>query len=254
MNLKKRYIIELPSLLTLGFVLILGLIIGYLGPFGSYAIQLPVRLLYWVISIFIGYFVYSQTLRFAQWYFVDKKVHPFIKFIIPSFCAALLLSFFTEFLTSVFFNVPKEYRTNFYDYFLQVFIVGVIISFIISQFHKNIRSSNSTSSVTRIQPGKVFLDRLPHAIGDELMCFVMEDHYLKVYTKKGEHMLLMRMKDALVELADYNGMQVHRSWWVAQDAVSRFKKSGRNTVLVLDNNREVPVSKTYLKLVKERLV
>ncbi|MCF6288713.1 MAG: LytTR family transcriptional regulator [Proteobacteria bacterium] len=109
----------------------------------------------------------------------------------------------------------------------------------------------ASQPITKTQAGKTFLDRLPHALGNELICFVMEDHYLKVATTKGEQMLLMRMKDVLVELADYDGLQVHRSWWVARDAVARTKKNGRNLILILENDIEVPVSRTFLKKVKE---
>ena len=57
--------------------------------------------------------------------------------------------------------------------------------------------------------GQAFINRLPASIGKKLINFVMEDHYLNIYTDKGNHMILMRMKDTLVELDNYHGMQVH---------------------------------------------
>jgi len=79
----------------------------------------------------------------------------------------------------------------------------------------------------------------------------MDDHYLLVYTEKGSHMMLLRMKDALVELKDYKGLQVHRSWWVAIDAVMDVKKQTRKATLIMRNNIEVPVSQKYLPMLKE---
>lgn len=251
MNLKKRYQIKLPSLLTLAFIASLGLIIGYLGPFGSYELSLPIRLLYWTISIFMGYFIYYHSFRFTEWFFADKQVHRFVKFIIPSVVSALLLTFCIQLVTYSIFAVPSQYFSRFFGFFPQVFTVGLIINFISSHFHKTVEKEQQTQTVTQSQAGKVFLDRLPHKLGDELICFVMEDHYLKVTTSKGDYMLLMRMKDALVELSDYDGLQVHRSWWVARDAVARTKKNGRNLVLVLENDTEVPVSRTFVNKVKE---
>ncbi len=253
MNLKKRYQIKLPSLLTLAFIASLGLVIGYLGPFGSFALPLVNRISYWMISLFLGYFIYYHSIKLTQWFFTEKKVHKLVKFIVPSLVAALLLTFCLQVFISLFFNTQGSTINQFLAFFPQVFLVGLIVTFISSQFHKNIESENTkkTSPEPKIKAGKNFLDRLPHQLGDELHCFVMEDHYLNVTTAKGEHMLLMRMKDALVELSDYDGLQVHRSWWIARDAVERVKKNGRNVILVLENGKEVPVSRTYVNKIKE---
>ncbi len=253
MNLKKRYQIKLPSLLTLSFIAVLGLVIGYLGPFGSFSMPLVSRMVYWTVSLFLGYFIYYHTYKFTEWYFAEKKIHKLIKFIVPSLVSALLLTLCLQAFTSLFFKMPGSTIGQFLTFFPQVFLVGLIVTFISSQFHKNIEAEDTqkVSEVPKVKAGKTFLDRLPHQLGDELHCFVMEDHYLNVTTAKGEHMLLMRMKDALVELADYDGLQVHRSWWVARDAVERVKKNGRNVILVLENGKEVPVSRTYVNKIKE---
>ena len=81
----------------------------------------------------------------------------------------------------------------------------------------------------------------------------MDDHYLNVMTDKGEHLLLMRFKDALSKLEHYDGFQTHRSWWVAKEAVVDTKKEGRKLILILQNGTEVPVSQTYLANVKAAL-
>ncbi|MCF6288877.1 MAG: LytTR family transcriptional regulator [Proteobacteria bacterium] len=254
-NIKKRYAIKLPSLPTLGIIFGIGLIIGYLGPFGSFVMPLLQRLLYWVVVIFIGYFIYHHVLHISRWLFADKEINKYIKFIIPSIIAAFLLAICINFLIYLFFAQPVDLSKTILRLFPQVLILGWIISFIIglinSQFWKVLDNHDSTNTVPTIKPGKLFIDRIPHHLGEQLLCFVMEDHYLKVYTHKGEHMILMRMKDALNELQDYNGLQVHRSWWVAIDAVSKVKKSGRNIRLTLKNGLEVPVSRTYAKKIKE---
>ncbi|HHL32148.1 MAG TPA: LytTR family transcriptional regulator [Oceanospirillales bacterium] len=58
--------------------------------------------------------------------------------------------------------------------------------------------------------------------------------------------------DKLLELQDYPGMQVHRSWWVAFAAIDRVKKQGRKTILVMNNGIEVPVSRKYQASVREK--
>ena len=91
---------------------------------------------------------------------------------------------------------------------------------------------------------------LPIEKRGNLLCLQMDDHYLNVVTDNGQHLILMRFKDALDLLRDYPGLQTHRSWWVALEAVSSVRKEGRKHVLILSENIEVPVSKTYVENVK----
>lgn len=47
----------------------------------------------------------------------------------------------------------------------------------------------------------------------------MEDRYLRIHTDGGSDLILMRLRDAVGELAGADGLQVHRSFWVARAAV-----------------------------------
>lgn len=94
-------------------------------------------------------------------------------------------------------------------------------------------------------PGVRFLSRLPAGVVGDLVCIRMEDHYLRVTTLNGEALILMRMRDALGELKDYPGLQVHRSWWVAADAVASLTRTGRRLEVVLKNGARAPVSSTH---------
>ncbi len=91
-----------------------------------------------------------------------------------------------------------------------------------------------------------FLRRIPPKLGRELLCLKTEDHYLRVYTTKGDDLILMRLRDAEAELADAEGMRVHRSWWVARRAVRDVRRDGERVVLELVNGLDVPVSRSYV--------
>ena len=43
----------------------------------------------------------------------------------------------------------------------------------------------------------------------------MEDHYVRVFTDAGESLILLRLSDAMAEVRDVPGLQIHRSHWVA---------------------------------------
>lgn len=65
-----------------------------------------------------------------------------------------------------------------------------------------------------------------------------------VHHSGGSEMILCRMEDAARELGGL-GRRVHRSWWVAADAVESVEREGQRTLLRLSDDRHVPVSRSY---------
>ena len=59
------------------------------------------------------------------------------------------------------------------------------------------------------------------------------------------HRLLMRFKDAVREMDDADGFCVHRSHWVAREAVQSAIKDGQKEFVILTTGDRIPVSKTY---------
>jgi hypothetical protein len=98
-----------------------------------------------------------------------------------------------------------------------------------------------------------FLERIPLKLrGGELWAVEAEDHYLRLHTSKGQDLILMRLADAIDELAGIEGAQVHRSWWVAREAVADARRGDGRAVLTLKDGSEVPVSRTYARHLRER--
>ena len=95
-----------------------------------------------------------------------------------------------------------------------------------------------------------FFRRIPPALGRDLLALEMEDHYLRIHTAIGSDLILLRLRDAIAELGETAGLQVHRSWWVANGAVRGAEREGARLTLVLRNGLEVPVSKTRREAVK----
>ena len=229
--------------------LCIGLIVGYLGPFGSFQMPLASRLLYWVILIIVGNIIFSQTEKFCKWYFDKKNFNIIIILLLTSLIGSVFLTFFVEYMTHLFFNLKIAYPDNFLYLFPKVFFLSFtlnVIGYLLDQVQNN-RNQPKQHQVN----DNPFINRIPDQLGSDLICFSMEDHYLNVQTDKGSHMMLLRMKDALVELKDYKGIQVHRSWWVALDAVQEVKKQTRKATLIMKNGIKVPVSQKYLPVLKE---
>ncbi|OZA91948.1 MAG: hypothetical protein B7X57_09270 [Erythrobacter sp. 34-65-8] len=97
-----------------------------------------------------------------------------------------------------------------------------------------------------------FLERLPPHLGTDLIALEMEDHYVRAHTALGSELILMRLRDAIAELDGIEGLQVHRSWWVARHAVEDVRRDGRNLRLVLPGGLEAPVARANVAVLKEQ--
>lgn len=89
-----------------------------------------------------------------------------------------------------------------------------------------------------------FARALPPELGTGIVALAAEDHYLRVHTDRGDKLIHHRFSDAVRELGDA-GVQVHRSWWVAKDAVEHVERDGDRHVLVLRGGVRAPVSRTF---------
>lgn len=98
-----------------------------------------------------------------------------------------------------------------------------------------------------------FLERIPLKLREgELWAVEAEDHYLRLHTSRGQDLILMRLADAVDELEGLEGAQVHRSWWVARAAIADARRGDGRAVLTLKDGSDVPVSRTYARMLRER--
>ncbi len=104
-----------------------------------------------------------------------------------------------------------------------------------------------------IESDNSFLQRLPKHLDRGLISLQAQDHYVKATTENGTAMVLMRLNDAEQELAGFDGLRVHRSWWVSRAHITEIGRQNDRLVLQLSNGQSVPVSRTYQKSVREAL-
>jgi len=107
--------------------------------------------------------------------------------------------------------------------------------------------ATTSSPALDIGPPKLaaFLRRLPTRLGHELIRVSVYDHYVEAHTPRGHELILIRFADALAELDGYDGLQVHRSHWVARAAVRRLLRGdGRSLVVELTDGTRLPVSRS----------
>lgn len=86
--------------------------------------------------------------------------------------------------------------------------------------------------------------------GARLIAVEAHDHYLKVHTDAGEELITLRFADALTELAGAHGWRVHRSWWVAAEAVESVRWRRGAGELKLIGGLTAPVSRAHRVVLK----
>jgi LytTr DNA-binding domain len=84
-----------------------------------------------------------------------------------------------------------------------------------------------------------------------VLCLQMEDHYVRVHTAGNSRLVLATLNQAMMALENTDGLQVHRSWWVARKAVVRAVAEGRNLRLQLVNGISAPVARSAVAMVRE---
>lgn len=83
-----------------------------------------------------------------------------------------------------------------------------------------------------------------------LVAVEAHDHYLRIHTDSGTELVTMRFADALAELAQAHGYRVHRSWWVAAEAIEGvvWKRGGGD--VRLKGGLVAPVSRSHVQVLR----
>ena len=99
------------------------------------------------------------------------------------------------------------------------------------------------------------LQRLDAEAPGALLSISVRDHYVDVQTSRGVTSLLMRLSDAMAETDPVDGAQIHRSHWVAWQAVQAVERDAAKLFVVLPGGTKLPVSKNHRdKLVSRGLL
>lgn len=100
------------------------------------------------------------------------------------------------------------------------------------------------------RPSPEFVKRLPPELGGDLTRLSASDHYVEAYTRRGHALVLIRFSDALEELGGADGLQIHRSHWVARSAIRQLVSEGRTLMVELEDGARLPVSRSRLAAVR----
>jgi hypothetical protein len=234
------------------------LILTLLEPFDSGGLPFALRLTYWVLLLAVLGLLFPSAVRLVRRATHARPMSTVVLLATACAVAALPLWGLVEGLDWVLAAVvaplfgrqaglEPPFAGSAFDLLATYVSVCLVTALLIGGISllQLVTTTRTAPATVGAAPGVRFLSRLPAGVVGELICIRMEDHYLRVTTRKGEALILMRMRDALAELTDYPGLQVHRSWWVAADAVASLTRTGRRMEVILKNGTRVPVSSSH---------
>ena len=228
----------------LSISLIAALFMAFSGAFTSLDAPFGLRLVYWLVLMVLGYVFGTIVSKFflgqdhpqgLWWRVVLVSV-----LIAAPYTAVVALAGMLAFHQSYSWSGLPVLFLSVETVTLAVTALNVLVETRIVITHAN------------AAPPK-FLERLPLKLrGAEMWAVEAEDHYLRLHTSKGQDLILLRLADAVAELEGIEGAQVHRSWWVARDAITDAKRGDGRATLTLKDGAEVPVSRTYAGPLREK--
>jgi hypothetical protein len=230
---------------SLVITLAAGLFLAMAGAFGTNDAPILWRLGYWISLMLVGWawsVLVTRYLFRAKW--LGEAL--WLRIAAASVVAAIPITGAVVIVGRLTFG--SHYRTGpppiLFAYVLVVCVVLMLINVAVDR--------GATVTAATDQPPK-FLERLPLKLrGGEIWAVEAEDHYLRLHTSKGQDLILMRLSDAIAELEGIEGAQVHRSWWVARDAITAAQRGDGRATLTLTDGSEVPVSRTHARLLREK--
>lgn len=224
----------------------IGVVMAFLGPFGSSQQPLAERFVYWFICMVGGGLIGTA---------IDEPLRRRVgHFWLRILLASVLMTPFVTVLVGLTNHVLSEMRLgpeNIAQPWFQVFIV----SFATMTFRQLAWARTETVPPpveAPADPAAAFRKRLSARRRDAALIAVeAEDHYLRVHTDAGEELITARFGDALAELVQARGFRTHRSWWVAADAIEDVKWLRGRGEARLKSGLVVPVSRSNAAALKD---
>ena len=227
----------------LSTAVLIGLVLGAIGPFGTFdAMSAPTRYFYWSVLVLLNWLQVLIVRRFLNANPLTQHLPKALLGVLAGSLSAVPATFEVFWFESTFRGAAAGVPLP--ELFVYVWLLTLLIAIPASLIFGTAPPLQAVTSPPS-PPTAHFLQRLPEDKRGQLVALEMQDHYLCVHTDHGQHLLLMRMSDALAELKDADGQQTHRSWWVARAAVKGLSKRGTTPVLRLKNGLNAPVSRSH---------
>ena len=221
----------------------IALVLTLIDPFGAVE-GLGPRFLYWLTVVILPYawgYAVNAALRHAS-----APSYAWGWLVLSAILTGIGVTAFVLALNAFALDFVPAYA-ELPEFIGTIFAISAIITFVFAFLGR--RMAGSPTSEAPAPPA--ILVRLPLEKRGALIALSVEDHYVRVRTAKGEELVLMRLSDAIREVGNTEGAQVHRSHWAAFSQVVSVRREGDRAILSMSSGPDIPVSRANLPKLRE---
>jgi hypothetical protein len=214
----------------------IGLLLGLMGPFGSFFNDsLPLRIAYWIGGMLSGFLLFGCLTRLAaagarrvgapDWAMIPVVILLGSAIQGPPL-RAVAITLWPQIAHAV---SPLAWYGQ---------CVATATPIVIIYYFLRVRTR------VRIAGPLVPVEApAPAADPGAVLYLRMEDHYVRIRTEHGSRLEMGPLARVTAGLGRVEGLQTHRSWWVARRAITGVERDGRNLRLRLIDGETAPVSR-----------
>ncbi|MCZ7453084.1 MULTISPECIES: LytTR family DNA-binding domain-containing protein [Rhizobium/Agrobacterium group] len=229
------------------------------GPYGTgQKMAFWPRAAYWTLLLGSGWIITTGFSAFANAALVRTLTSPLARMMAGAIAAALPIGATITLANHAFFAQPVDIASIGEDAqaALPLCLIFCFLGYLTAGPANTTDPTEETGAETTPPPSvkerPAILDRLEPERRGPLLRLSVQDHYTEVVTTRGCQLVLLRFADAMKEIGDTKGLQVHRSHWIADaDVVSLRKQAGRLHLMTRDGT-EIPVSRSHNAAVQAR--
>jgi hypothetical protein len=214
------------------------LFLALIGPFGSYlGTAFGERIIFQLFCFWSGTLLFGIAVRLIHVKIISAAIR-WTAIIVSAAAITLPFSWMTRWVAIAIW--PFIVRIGPIQWYWQGLITAEpVVIFLALSLSRHTARSNADQE-PRIAPSEGLLGIPP----SEVFCLQMEDHYVRVHGSDRSHLVLATLGQAMECVAAIDGLQVHRSWWVARHAVIGAELDGRNLRVRLRNGIVAPVARS----------
>jgi hypothetical protein len=228
------------------------LLLGLIGPFGTYdGLRLPARLAYWAATAVATYLVGYGVVVLLQRLHLGERMPGPLAFGLYGAVAGVPVTLVVWGINVATFEggdtiplLPLGAYTV---------AISAVVSALVALFSREFEKARAQPAASASEAPKrpKILDRLPAPQRGRLSHMTMQDHYVELRTDRGGGLVLMRFADAIAEAEGVEGLQIHRSHWVALDMVAETVRLGGRPMVRMKDGTLLPVSRGFLEAARK---
>lgn len=243
-HLKREIAALFGSARNVGLLILLAFLTGLAGPFGTYEALSPLdRHVYWVLAV-IGTATVGHVTGSTAEYLLQRLNWPTVL----RLSAASALTTLPVFAVMVLMFHGFGFRPDGGELLILLTQCAAVVGGVTLVQYPLARSGVQA----RPDAAPKLMARLPHARRGRLIRLAAQDHYVEVVTARGSTLVAIRFRDAIAEAAPEAGLQVHRSHWVALNAVAGRCRDGDRSGILLSDGSVVPIGRTFRSAVRQK--